>query len=112
MKYKTFHVGLLAYYDEEPKHLPKFGGLVCISATRCRKIGGAKSLKEIQYFRFSLRGARVRYNTDLTVVTSCCVHDWTNCVKNGSVRTKANTSALVVAFTYIFPSSHQGRCSW
>ena len=24
MKYRTFHVGLLAYYDEEPKRLPKF----------------------------------------------------------------------------------------
>ena len=41
------------------------------------------------YFCFSLRGARVRYNTDLTVVTSCCVHDCTNCVKNGSFRTNA-----------------------
>ena len=43
-----FTVGLLAYYDEEPKRLPKFGGLVCISATRCRKIGGAESLEEIR----------------------------------------------------------------
>ena len=42
---KDFHVGLLAYYDEEPKRLPKFGGLVRISATRCRKIGGAESLE-------------------------------------------------------------------
>ena len=47
MKYSTFHVGLLAYYDKEPKRLPKFGGLVRISATRCRKIGGAESLEEI-----------------------------------------------------------------
>ena len=44
------------------------------------------------YFCFSLRGARVRYNTDLTVVTSCCVHDCTNCVKKGSVGTKARCS--------------------
>ena len=27
------------------------------------------------------------YNTDLTVVTSCCVYDCTNRVKNGSVGT-------------------------
>ena len=36
------------YYDEEPKRLPKFGALVRISATRCRKIGGAESLEEIR----------------------------------------------------------------
>ena len=50
MKYRTFHVGLLALYcDEEPKRVPKFGGLVRILATTCRKIRGAESLEEIQY---------------------------------------------------------------
>ena len=48
MKYRTFHDGLLAYYDQEPKCLPKFGGLVRISATSCRKIGGTESLEEIR----------------------------------------------------------------
>ena len=37
----------LADYDEELKCLPKFGGLVRISATRCRKICGAEFLEEI-----------------------------------------------------------------
>ena len=54
MNYRTFHVGLLAYCDEEPKRLPKFGGLVCISATTCRKIRGAESLEEIRYARAEL----------------------------------------------------------
>ena len=49
MKYRTFHAGLLAFYDEEPKRLPKFGGLVHISPTRCQKIGGTESLEEIRY---------------------------------------------------------------
>ena len=31
-------------------------------------------------------------HTDLTVVTSCCVYDCTNRVKNGSVGTKARFS--------------------
>ena len=49
MNYRTFHIGLLTYYDKEPKCLPKFGGLVRNSVTRCRKIGGAESLEEIRY---------------------------------------------------------------
>ena len=51
-----------------------------------------KHLHTKDYFCFLLCGARVRCNTDLTVVTSCCVHDCTNCVKNGSVGTKARCS--------------------
>ena len=46
MKYRTFHAGLLAVYEEEIKRLSKFGGLVHIS---CRKIEGAESLEEIRY---------------------------------------------------------------
>ena len=53
MKYRTFHVGLLAYCDEEPNRLPKFGGLVRISVTRCRKVRGAESLEEIRYHYFN-----------------------------------------------------------
>ena len=50
MKYSTFPIGLLmAYCDEEPKRFPKFGGLVRISATTCRKIRGALYLEEIQF---------------------------------------------------------------
>ena len=48
MKYRTFHVGLLAYCDEEPKRMPKFRGLVRISATMCQIIRGAESLEEIR----------------------------------------------------------------
>ena len=52
MKYGTFHAGLLTYYDEEPKRLPKFRGLVRISASTCRKISGAESLEEIRYYNY------------------------------------------------------------
>ena len=45
---QDFYVGLLTYCDEEPKRLPKFRGLLRISATTCRKIRGAESLEEIQ----------------------------------------------------------------
>ena len=84
-----------------------------------------KHLHTKDYFCFSIRGARVWYNTDLTVVTSCCVHDCTNCVKNGSVGTKAICSeylsfgsrdailSLKVDIPYIFHSfAHQGRRGW
>ena len=62
-KYRTFHIGLLAYYDEEPKHLPKFGGLVSISVTRCRKIRGAKSLEKIRYTLGSIGQVLLKRNT-------------------------------------------------
>ena len=47
MKYRTFHVGLLAYCNEELKRLPKFGGLVLHCSDKVQKIGGAESLEEI-----------------------------------------------------------------
>ena len=58
MKYRTFHIGLLTYCDEEPKRLPKFRGFVRISATTCRKIRGAESLEEIRY-EFSYKRMRL-----------------------------------------------------
>ena len=65
---KTFHIKLFADHDkevEELKRLPKFEGLVHISATRCRKIGGAESLEEIRYLNSC---AKCDYKTIVTSI--------------------------------------------
>ena len=59
------------------------------------------------YFCFSLRGARVWYNTDLTVFTSSCVHDCTNCVKTALSEQKQG--ALKISVSVVAPEMQYNR---
>ena len=79
MKYRTFHVGMLAYCDEEPKRLPKIRGLVRISAKTCRKRRGAGKLVDcIMYLlcvRYSIKinECEILFSSEYTVADVAAV---------------------------------------